>query len=68
MILVKDTDAAYLVLPESHNLIAGYYYFRNRMLDYYKGNPTPNVPILTGFNILKTMVSSSDEVETGGTF
>ena len=29
---------------------------------------TPNIPILTEFNTLKTVVSSLDESETGGTF
>ena len=38
------------------------------MLDYYKCTPTPNGPILTESKTLKTMVSSSAEAETGGTF
>ena len=38
------------------------------MLNYSKGTPTPNGPILTEFKTLKTMVSSSYEAETGGTF
>ena len=29
---------------------------------------TPNIPILTEFNTLKTVVSASSEAETGGTF
>ena len=45
MILMIDTDADYLFLPESRSHIAGYYYFTNRMLDYSKGKPTPNGPI-----------------------
>ena len=68
MILMTDTDATYLVLPEARSRIAGYYYFTNRMLDYSKGNPTTNFPILTEFNTLKTVVSASSEAETGGTF
>ena len=38
------------------------------MIDYSKGNYTPNVPMLTEFKTLKTVVSSSIESETGGTF
>ena len=38
------------------------------MLDYSKGNPNTNGPILTEYKTLKTVVSSSVEAETGGTF
>ena len=65
---MMDTDDAYLVLPASHSCIAGHYYFTNRMLDYSKGTPTPNGPILTEYKTLKTMVSSSAEAERGGAF
>ena len=67
MILMTDIDAAYLVLPEAHSCIAGYYYFTNCMLDYYKGPPTLNDPILTEHKTLKTVVSFSSEAETGVT-
>ena len=59
MILMKDTDVSYLVLLETYSSIAEYYYFTNRMLNYSKGNPTPNGPILTECNTLKTVVSFS---------
>ena len=65
---MTDTDDAYLVLPESRSRIARYYYFTNRMIYYSKGTSTPNVPILTEYKNLKTVVSSSAEAETGGTF
>ena len=68
MILTTDTDTTYLVLPESRSHIVGYYQFTNRMLDYSKGTPTPNGPILTEYNTLKTVVSYSSESETGGIF
>ena len=68
MILMTDIDAAYLVLPEAHSCIAGYYYFTKIMLDYSKVTPTTNGPILTECNTLKIMVSSSAESEIGGTF
>ena len=38
------------------------------MLDYSKGTPIPNGPILAECKTLKSVVSSSDESETGGTF
>ena len=68
MILMIDTDDAYLVILISHSSIAGHYYFTNRVLDYYKGNPTSNRSILEECKTIKTVVSSSDEAETGGTF
>ena len=38
------------------------------MLNYSKGNPTPNGPISKECKIFKTKVSSSAESETGDTF
>ena len=68
MILATDTDAVYLVIPEYHSRISGYYYFTNRMIDYYKVTTTPNRTILIEYKTLKTVVSSSYKAETGGTF
>ena len=68
MIIMTDTDSDYLVLPSSHSCISGHYYFTNRMSDYSKVTPTTNGPILTEFNTLKTVISSSAEAETVGTF
>ena len=65
---MTDTYATYLALPESHSFIAGYYYFTKCMLNYSKGNPNPNVTILTEYKTLKIVVPSSAEAETGGTF
>ena len=59
IILMTDIDAAYLVLPECLSHIVGYYYFTNRMLDYYKVNPTPKGPTLTECKTLKTIFPSS---------
>ena len=42
MILTTDTYYAYFVLPTDHSCITGHYYFTNRVIDSYKGNPTPN--------------------------
>ena len=68
MILMTEIDAAYPILPESCSHIASYYYFTNRMIDYSKGNPTPNSPISIEWKTLKTVVSSSSEAEIGGNF
>ena len=68
MILMTDTDSAYLDILEACSFISGYYYFTNRMIDYYKDNPTPNGPILAECEILKIVVSFSAHAEIGGTF
>ena len=65
---MMDTCADYLVLPAAFSLISGHYCFTNLMIDYSKGTPNPNGPILTECNTLKTVVSSSDEAEIGSTF
>ena len=62
------TDDDYFVLPTPISRISGNYSFTNRMLDYYKVTSTQNCPILTEFNTLKTVGSSSAEAETSGTF
>ena len=67
MVLMKDTDSAYLVLLEAHSRTAGYYYFTNHMIYYSKVIPTPNGPIIIEFKTLKIVVPSSDESKTGGT-
>ena len=37
MILMTDTDAAYIVPQEDRSHIEDYYYFIHRIPDYYKG-------------------------------
>jgi hypothetical protein len=68
MILMTDTDAAYLVLPKARSRITGHYYFTNRMDDYTQGIPMANGPVLIECKTLRSVVSSSAEAETGGTF
>ena len=46
MILLTDIDDAYLIPPTACSRISGQYYFTNRVLDYSKGTPIQNVPIL----------------------
>ena len=65
---MTGTDADYLVLPSDSSRITGHYYLTNRMLDYSKVTPTPNVTILTEFKTLNTAVSSSYEAKSGGIF
>ena len=68
MILMTDTDDAYLIIPTYRSRITGHYPFINFILDYYKGTLNPNCPIWTECNTLKTVVSSPAESEIGGTF
>ena len=68
VILMTDTDYTYLVLLEACSRIAGYYYFTNRMLYYYKGTNNPNVPLLEECKTLKAVFPSSTESEIGVTF
>ena len=68
MILMTNTDAAYLILPISCSHIAGQNYFTNCISGYYKGTPTPNGTILTECNNLKTAVSFLLQQTTGSTF
>ena len=68
IILMTDTDAAYPVLPTSCSCISFHCYFTNPMIDYSKGTPTPNGPILPEFKTLKTVLSSSSGAKTGGSF
>ena len=68
ILLMTYNDAAYFILNSDRSFIAGHYYLTNHMLDYYKGTPTSNSPILTELKTLKTVVSSSYESETQGIF
>ena len=68
MILMKDTDSTYLVLPASLSRITVHCYFTNHMPDYYKVTLTSNGPISTECKTLKTVVYYSSKAETGGTF
>ena len=47
MILITDKYSTYLVIPAAWSRITGHYYLKNHMIDYYKGNPNPNMTILT---------------------
>ena len=66
MILNIDSDAAYLVLPNSKSRIAGYFQLND---DPQRVNhPEVNGAILIECRTLKNVVSSAAEAETGGVF
>lgn len=64
-----DTDAAYLVAPESKTRVAGSYYLSK---SYSPIPPIPkppiNAPIHIECHLFKHAVSSATEGETGGIF
>ena len=66
MILMIDSDTAYLVLSESKSRIASYYYLSNH--SNKTSHPYINSIILVECKVLKYIVSSSTEVETTGMF
>ena len=71
MCLHVDSDAAYLVAPGAKSRIAGYYYLSSRYTPTDSTiNPTPplNAPVHVECKLLKHVVSSSAEAETGGIY
>ena len=68
MSLYCDTDAAYLVALGAKSRIAGYFY----LSDNQNGNTSPhktlNAPIHVECKLLKHVVSSAAEAETGGVY
>ena len=69
MILHVNSDAAYLVQPEAHSRLAGYYIFSNHP------PPVPiilkqaiNAPIQIEYKTLRSVVASTVEAETGYLF
>ena len=71
MVLHIDSDAAYLVAPGAKSRIAGYYYLSNNYQPTSTSiTPTPllNAPVHVECKILRHVVSSSAEAETGGLY
>ena len=66
MILMLDTDAAYLVMPKARSRIAGYYYLGNKATS--QPHPELNGAILIECKTLRHVVASAAEAETGGIF
>ena len=69
MCLHIDSNAAYLVQPKARSRSAGYYYLsENPPPPHVRPTPTPNGPILTKFQTIRTFMASSAEAETGAIF
>ena len=69
MQLHVDSDAAYLVAPRAKSRVAGYYYLSDKQGNIQKGEqPQHNAPIHVECVLLKHVVSSAAEAETGGLF
>ena len=64
MILYIDSDAAYLVPPQSYSRVDSIFYLSNATA----GRPPLNGAIQVICKTLQNVVSSADESETGGIF
>ena len=63
MILNVDSDAAYLVLPNTKSRVVGYYYLSS---DPINVTPPINAPILVVCKTLRHVASPAAEAETAG--
>ena len=68
IILLSDTDSAYLVLPGATSRIAGYYFLAQHPPEYGVPTPTINGSIHVECKGLKHVIVSAVESETGGLF
>ena len=69
MVLHIDSDADYLVIPESRSVYAGQFYLSDWPCDKPNLPPTKrNGPIITTCKTIHNVFSSADEAETTGTF
>lgn len=68
MVLHVDSDAAYLVMPNSKSRYAGYFYLSDQPPTHGDPNPKLNGPIHINCKIFKNTLCSSSECETGGVF
>ena len=68
MVLHVDSDAAYLVMPNSKSWYTDYFYLSDQ--PPAKGDPNPklNGPIHINCKIFKNTLCSSSECKTGGVF
>ena len=67
MQLMIDTDAAYLVAPGAKSRIGGYFYLGCGDTETVQNQP-PNAPVHVECTLLKNIVASAAEAETGGIF
>jgi hypothetical protein len=66
MILYIHNDASYLSKPKARSRVGGYFYLGGR--DEPANNPHPNAPIHIESRIMKNVMSSASEAETGALF
>jgi hypothetical protein len=66
MILYVHTDASYLSEPKARSRVGGYFYVGGR--DKPANNPKPSAPIHIESRIMKNVMSSASEAETGALF
>ena len=66
MCLHIDSDAAYIVQTKARSRVAGRYYLSNNQPPpHIQPTTTPNVPILTKCQTIRTVMASAAEAETG---
>ena len=64
--LLIDSDTTYLVQPKARSRTAGHYYLSgNPPPTHIRTTPTPNGPIITKFQTIRTVMASAAESETG---
>ena len=69
MCLHIDSDTAYIVQPKASSHDAGHYYLRETPPPpLIRPNPTPNIPIISRCQTIRTVISSAAEAETGAIF
>ena len=66
MILHLESDASYLSEPKARSCYGGYFYLSDTPVEDVE--PPINGPILVNASILKTVMASASEAETGGLF
>ena len=66
MILHIHSDASYLSEPKARSRVGGFFYLGNK--DESNDNPHPNGPIHVESRIMKNVMSSAAEAETGALF
>ena len=64
-----DSDTAYLIQPKAHSCAAGRYYLSNNPPPpHIRPTTTPNRPILTKCQTIRTVMASATEAEKGAIF
>jgi hypothetical protein len=66
MILYVHSNASYLSKPKARSRVGGYFYLGGR--DEPANNPRPNAPIHIESRIMKNVMLSASEAETGALF